>query len=312
MSAPSPTALSTVLRRISNEPRAPSSAAEAPFFGGSGPKLYGFDEPAATGSKLAPEPAAEDIVALLAEQPEVARLVDAEEGPAAVPTPGPERARRPAEQRFALLPEEPPRDPEIVIAPLSGQSGRVAPLRAPQDVPQQAPKPPSPDGSIEPPHEPGPPMDRLGRQPLSRNRRLYRRVRLSAEIEIDGVPSSLIDVSIGGFAATGVADLAANKLVPVLLRMNIDGVEVATRLNARIVYAYRDRLSGRFIDLTSSQTAFLRYIVTWRGESVGMVGTTTLLDAIIGSADQGHAKLSNGSRERWWAGLLGWKVNPPR
>lgn len=300
MSASPPTALSTVLRRISHEPQPSSAAPQAAPFVENGPKLVGFDEPTETIA----EPAPEDIVALLAEQPEVARLSDAE--PAVI-------------EKTPAMPKRAPRRPEVVIAPLSSRAGQAAPRPLRSEVPRQVLEPPPPDSRADAPGEPEPallpgsPAERLGRQSLSHNRRLYRRVRLGAEIEIDGVPCGLIDVSIGGFAATRVADLAANKIVPVMLRMSIDGIEVATRLNARIVYAHGERLSGRFIDLTPSQTAFLRYIVTWRGESVGMIGTTTLLDAITGAADHGHvAKPPNGSRERWWAGLLGWKVNPPR
>jgi len=299
-----PTALSTVLRRISHEPRERVAAPEAPASGAAGVELVGFDEPVETVPEPAPEPAPEDIAVLLAEQPEVARLGDVE----------PETV----EER-AVASKPPRRRPEITIAPLSGRVGLAAPRPVRPDTSRQSSEPPSPATPVEPPDDPEPALlpgaaaERLGRQPLSRNRRLYRRVRLGAEIEIDRVPCSLIDVSIGGFAATGAADLAANKIVPVLIGMNIDGIEVATRVSARIVYAHRERLSGRFIDLTPSQIAFLRYLVTWRGESVGMIGTTTLLDAITGAADHGHvAKLPNGSRDRWWAGLLGWKVNPPR
>jgi hypothetical protein len=113
-----------------------------------------------------------------------------------------------------------------------------------------------------------------------------------------------------------MANITANTIVPVTLRLTIDGIEVGTQLNARIIYANEARLGGRFIDLTASQTAFLRYIVTWRGESVGMVGTTTLLDAITGGPDRLHPPGSERdeapARERWWSGLIGRKVNPPR
>jgi hypothetical protein len=163
---------------------------------------------------------------------------------------------------------------------------------------------------------PVPAIDRVGRQALPRNRRLYRRVQLPAEIEINGMRCSLIDVSIGGFAVTGMANAAANTIVPVTLRLTIDGIEVGTQVNARIVYANPGRSSGRFIDLTASQTAFLRYIVTWRGESVGTVGTTTLLDAITGGPDHGlppgSAERFEPPRERWWSGLIGRRINPPR
>jgi hypothetical protein len=136
-------------------------------------------------------------------------------------------------------------------------------------------------------------------------------------MEIDGVPCTLIDVSIGGFAATGVPPFQANSIVPVTIRLTIDGIEVGTQLNARIIYVTQGRSSGRFIELTPSQTAFLRYIVTWRGESVGAVGTTTLLDAIAGGPERGFAagpsdRPDAAPKERWWSGMIGRKVKPPR
>jgi hypothetical protein len=151
----------------------------------------------------------------------------------------------------------------------------------------------------------------------SRNRRLYRRVRVPADIEIDGVPCMLIDISIGGFAATGVSPIEPNTIVPITIRLTIDGIEVGTQLDARIVYVTQGRSSGRFIDLSPSQMAFLRYIVTWRGEPVGAAGTTTLLDAIAGGAERGFSSGSfdapdESPRSRWWTGLIGRKVNPPR
>jgi hypothetical protein len=251
----------------------------------------------------------------------VARLADHP------PEPGP--ASKSGPPRFASLPPEPsPGRSEVLIAQLSGRVGPVAPRRtppsrqaqaSPQPVAAAPVEPSAPGRPIEAPPLPAPAsvpavgIDRLGRPPASGNRRLYRRVRLGAEIEVNATPCTLIDVSIGGFAATGVANLAANTIVPVTLRLTIDGIEVGTRVNARIIYAHRDRSSGRFIDLTASQTAFLRYIVTWRGESVGTVGTTTLLDVITGGPDRGFPrKLANGSKERWWAGLIGWRASPPR
>jgi hypothetical protein len=158
--------------------------------------------------------------------------------------------------------------------------------------------------------------EREGRPSLPRNRRLYRRAKLPAEIEIDGVPCTLIDVSIGGFAATGVPQLEPNALVPVMIRLTIDGIEVGTLLKARIVYVTQGRSSGRFVDLSPSQMAFLRYIVTWRGESVGSVGTTTLLDAISTGTERGFHPGMPGlsdpdAKSRWWAGLIGRKVYPP-
>ena len=166
-------------------------------------------------------------------------------------------------------------------------------------------------------HSAPPATDRSGRPSLPRNRRLYRRAKLPAEIEIGGVPCTLIDVSIGGFAATGVPQVEPNALVPVVIRLTIDGIEVGTQLDARIIYVTQGRSSGRFVDLAPSQMAFLRYIVTWRGESVGAVGTTTLLDAIAGGAERGFSPGPGGRsdaapKSRWWEGLIGRKINPPR
>lgn len=159
--------------------------------------------------------------------------------------------------------------------------------------------------------------DRAGRPSMPRNRRAYRRARVPAEIEIGGVPCTLIDVSIGGFAASGVPPIEPNALMPVTIRLVIDGIEVGTQLSARIVYVTHGRSAGRFIDLSPSQMAFLRYLVTWRGESVGAVGTTTLLDAIAGGAERGFASTAGEysgpeTKSHWWAGLIGKKVNRPR
>lgn len=177
------------------------------------------------------------------------------------------------------------------------------------------PREPAPKLTTPPPAQTA---ERGGRPALPRNRRLHRRATLPADIEIDGVPCTLIDVSIGGFAATGVpAQLQPNALVPVMIRLMIDGIEVGTQLKARIVYVTQSRSSGRFVELTPSQMAFLRYIVTWRGESVGAVGTTTLLDAIASGGDRGFPPGATGRSEfepksRWWAGLIGKKISPPR
>ena len=120
-------------------------------------------------------------------------------------------------------------------------------------------------------------------------------------------------MSIGGFcAATGVRNVATDAVVRAALRLTIDGIEVGTQLTARMVYVNPARASGRFIDTTASQTAFLRYIVTWRGESVGTVGTTTLLDAITGGPDHGAPDRFNAPKERWWSGMIRRKVKPPR
>jgi hypothetical protein len=205
----------------------------------------------------------------------------------------------------------PPRA-EPYRAPGARQSAAAGPARALRE-PQITALAPGPLPA-------GPTPGAGGRQALPRNRRLHRRTRLNAEIDIDGAACSLIDLSIGGFAAAEPPPVAPNSVVPIALRLTIDGIDVGTRLGARIIYAHNGRAGGRFIDLTPSQTAFLRYVVTWRGESVGPVGATTLLDAISG----GYERLSpepaaampgpieDAPRERWWAGLVGRKVRPPR
>jgi hypothetical protein len=403
VSASPPTTLSAVFRRLTNEVPAPTVAPEAPLLDETAPELCGFEEPVLYVPEHPPEPAPEDILALLAEQPEVAPFVDihtAEElvtvarlepGPRLEPEPVVEEVPPPrielpeappqidvhiseittagssepeaelaseptpksepeASPPFDPLPSKPSPNPRqtliarfnsrFAVRPAIPAAARAAPEPTPEVVDQPEPVPsippmPSPRHSFEPPPQlpieappqllpelpsqpVAPPLsvsstDRSDRQSHSRNRRLYRRVQLGAEIEIDGTPSSLIDVSIGGFAATGVADLVANTIVPVTLRLTIDGIEVGTQIHARVVYANRERASGRFIDLTPSQTAFLRYIVTWRGESVGTVGTTTLLDAITGGPLHGFPpKTAQESRERWWHGMIGRKIQPPR
>jgi hypothetical protein len=148
-------------------------------------------------------------------------------------------------------------------------------------------------------------------RPLTQNRRLYRRVRLTAELEIAGKPCRLIDLSIGGFAAAGADRLDSGALVPVTLRMTIDGINIGTQFSARMVYGNGARAAGRFVDLTGAQTAFLRYIVTWRGEAIGAVGTTTLLDAITRwpeRAFQPHpstVKAPEPGRPGFWTRLIG-------
>ena len=418
MSASPPTALSAVFRRLTNEVPVLTVAPEAPLLDDTGPELCGFEEPVLHAPEHPPEPAPEDILALLAEQPEVAPFVDVHTAAAAsaltvarleprpnfAPAPvadevlavrheaselppqidvhvaeieeiavaavaEPEAELTPkTEPEPELVPELPPEwvseasppfDPLPPEPPPSGRQALIARFNSrfvtrpaipaaaraepeaepeieeqPEPVPSIPPMPP-PRHSFEPPPQPSieappqlppelpsqpaaPPLsvsstDRASRQSHSRNRRLYRRVQLGAEIEINGSASSLIDVSIGGFAATGVADLVANTIVPVSLRLTIDGIEVGTQVHARVVYVNRERVSGRFIDLTASQTAFLRYIVTWRGESVGTVGTTTLLDSITGGPLHGFPpKDAHESRERWWHGMIGRKIQPPR
>jgi hypothetical protein len=147
-------------------------------------------------------------------------------------------------------------------------------------------------------------------RPLTQNRRLYRRVKLAADLEIAGKPCRLIDLSIGGFAAAGADRLDPGALVPVTLRMTIDGINIGTQFSARMVYGNGARAAGRFVDLTGAQTAFLRYIVTWRGEAIGAVGTTTLLDAITRwpeRAFQPHPSTVKPPAERqgFWSRLFG-------
>lgn len=159
-----------------------------------------------------------------------------------------------AHLRQAAEAEAPSRGPVATAAAPRGAAPRPAPSLAPAAVPET--------------------------RPLAQNRRLYRRVMLTAELEVDGAPCRLVDLSIGGFAAAGTPRLAPNATVPVTLRLTIDGINIGTQFSARIVYSNDARSAGRFVDLTGAQTAFLRYIVTWRGEAIGAAGTTTLLDAI--------------------------------
>ncbi|MGH7095757.1 MAG: hypothetical protein ACREFB_19780 [Stellaceae bacterium] len=148
-------------------------------------------------------------------------------------------------------------------------------------------------------------------RPLTQNRRLYRRVMLAAELTVNGAPCRLVDLSIGGFAAAGAPALTANAMVPVTLRMNIDGIDIGTQFSARIIYASEARAAGRFIDLTAAQTAFLRYIVTWRGEAIGAIGTTNLLNAITRwpqRALQPHPSTPPAAapeRPGWWSRWFG-------
>ena len=215
---------------------------------------------------------------------------------------------------------------EAVVAPTRDDPPRFEPLPERTTPASAAWRPPEPPPRPEPVvrrraepvlpdmAEPAPPADRGERPSIRQNRRLYRRAKLSAELEIAGVPCTLIDVSIGGFAATGVTQVEPNTLVPATIRLMIDGIEVGTQLQARIVYVTQGRSSGRFVELSPSQMAFLRYIVTWRGESIGAVGMTTLLDAIAGGPERGFSgnRSDDASKSRWWAGLIGRKITPPR
>jgi hypothetical protein len=156
------------------------------------------------------------------------------------------------------------------------------------------------------------PPDREGDRPAVRNRRLYRRVAIDAGFEIDGAATHLLDLSMGGFAAAEGPQLAPGMTVPVRLQLSIDGVDISTRMRASIVYYSEPRSGGRFIDLTASQTALLRYIVTWRGQTVGALGTTTLLDAITRWPEQAAPSapalppVPPERRQSWWSRALGW------
>lgn len=335
---PPPPALEPPPRPIAVPNLTPAMVAAAPLEPPPAPEPEAAIVPEEAAVELPPEP---EVAS--APEPVSAALPEPEPSPEPEPEPPPQPP--PETPRFDALPPEPSEPPQSPPAFDGDASARVVPLKprvyrppaflsapnateaappyppAPPPAPEPAPgawPPPRPSVDARPELEPAslssPVTDRNGRQSM-RNRRLYRRVRLGAEIEINGNPASLVDISIGGFAASDIADVYPNTIVPVVLRLTIDGIEVGTRLHARIVYATPERVSGRFIDLTASQTAFLRYIVTWRGESVGTVGTTTLLDAITGGPLQGFPPGSSNSdapRERWWAGLIGWKIQPPR
>jgi hypothetical protein len=272
------------------------------------PQTIGFEPvevPAATAVSVAPPiepfvPKTEDLAALAPLAPVPTAVLEIE----------PERAPAPEPQ----APVEPPNPPSPAPPHLPAEQSPMAQQAAVQQA--AAPQPGAPAVMAVAPAAISA-VDRAGREHVPRNRRLYRRVQLAAELEVDGAPCSLIDVSVGGFAATGLPAVAANTTAPVTLRLVIDGIEVGTELKARIIYANPSRSSGRFIDPSASQIAFLRYLVTWRGESVGAVGATTLLDAISGAADRAAAggsleHLNAAPKERWWAGLVGRKVAPPR
>ena len=228
-----------------------------------------------------PSPSPAGAVPVAAGEPAaVGRPSNAEMPPAGTPLPGP----RPPLPRVPAIPASQPRLPPLPET--------AAPRAAPPA--SRAASPPLPAGQ--------------------RNRRLYRRVALTAELEIDGVPCGLLDLSMGGFATIAAPRLPAEAVVPVTVRMNIDGIDIGTRMNARVIYASENRAGGHFVDLTPSQTAFLRYVVTWRGQSVGAVGTTTLLDAITRWPDrsltgevESERPVKQGFLARWVGRLLPWR-----
>jgi hypothetical protein len=272
------------------------------------PQTIGFEPveaPVETAVSVAPPiepfvPKTEDLAALAPLAPVPISMLDAE----IAPPPAPE-LQAPVEPPSPLSPAAP--HPPAQQSPTAQQPAVQQPAAPQPGTPSVMAVAPAAISAV----------DRAGREHVPRNRRLYRRVQLAAELEVDGAPCSLIDVSVGGFAATGLPAVAANTTAPVTLRLVIDGIEVGTELKARIIYANPSRSSGRFIDPSASQIAFLRYLVTWRGESVGAVGATTLLDAISGAAERAAAggsleHLNATPKERWWAGLVGRKVAPPR
>jgi hypothetical protein len=146
------------------------------------------------------------------------------------------------------------------------------------------------------------------------NKRLFRRVVIDAGLEIDGSEAKLIDLSMGGFAAANANQLLSNTIVPVVVRLAVDGVDISARMRARIIYTNVMRSGGRFVGLTASQTAFLRFVVTWRGAPLGALGTTTLLGAIVRPADRERPAARPAFREPepppprqtpWWSRWLG-------
>jgi PilZ domain len=330
-----PTALSAVFQRIASEPAPPPVSEPPPRIVARSPQPLGFAEPVA---KVPPIedflPESDDaVVPAPVKQVAIAKLEPPstpQPEPSSMPEPTPIRARVRDLPPVAAAPAPVvPERPQSVVGRLGRRLAEPVPVSpkptsptAPQRPMAPPPFDPLPEPTQKPPADfglpsPLPGADHAGRPSLPHNRRNYRRAKLPAEFEIDGVPCTLIDVSVGGFAASGVPPLEPNTVVPVTIRLTIDGIEAGTQVSARIIYVTQGRSSGRFVNLSPSQMAFLRYIVTWRGESIGAVGTTTLLDAIAGGLDRGFAPGSASRsdaepKSSWWAGLIGHKVNPPR
>jgi len=82
----------------------------------------------------------------------------------------------------------------------------------------------------------------------------------------------LVDLSVGGFIAADTPPLISDSVLPVTLRVTIGGVDISVGLTALIVYARFTGVGGRFVDLTASQSAFLRYIMTVQARTVGSSG----------------------------------------
>ena len=139
---------------------------------------------------------------------------------------------------------------------------------------------------------------------------MFRRVAVQLDFEMDGAAADLIDLSIDGFAISGAPPRPAGSVIPVVFGLSVDGVEIGTALQARMVYNSPLRAAGRFIEPTPSQTALLRYLVTWRGKSAGALGATGLLDAIAGipprNLSPGDSPVLElpGRRPPWWSRLL--------
>jgi hypothetical protein len=192
-----------------------------------------------------------------------------------------------------------------------GQSGNAASPEAIETalgLPVDEPPPALVEPDLETAASPGPAAS--SELAALHNRRHYQRTALAAAIEIDGAPAKLIDLSIGGFAATNAPPKEPGAIATVGLRLSIDGIDIGTRMRARIIYCDAPRTGGRFVDLTASQTAFLRYIVTWRGGAAGSLGATALLEAIGRSPPRETPALpldpaSGTRRPPWWSRLLG-------
>ncbi|HYM72831.1 MAG TPA: hypothetical protein VET89_07615, partial [Stellaceae bacterium] len=202
--APQITALSAVFRRLGSKapaPIAPPPPVDAP------PKILGFGDP--------PEVSAEPVPR---RAPASGPAVPTGEG---IATPAPVTAKPLAalhadrELERAAEPSAPSRGQDLV-GRLSRRLGKAVEASGSSNPATEPPSRPSPRSAaalhalapalsarpamapaakaVAPSHTPA--LDRAGREHLSHNRRLHRRVRLSAEMEVDGVPCSLIDVSV--------------------------------------------------------------------------------------------------------------------
>lgn len=270
----------------------------------------------ASASATAGEPAAVSDVETIPVEQTIEPEVQADTGRRTEPEPEPEPAASPPVTEGTGEAQKEAQPPTVAASPPDASAAPDGPperpwarqLNAarPLGAPQAGSRPAGDEGSaggvaaaevpavIEPEADPvletglaPPPADRTADRTALRNRRLYRRVKLDAGFEMDGTAAQLLDISMGGFAAANAPQLQPDATVATALRLSVDGVEISTRMRARMIYCDTPRSGGRFIDLTASQTALLRYLVTWRGQSVGAIGTTTLLDAITRWPEQG-------------------------